>query len=128
MTPTEVPFKILVPPSPRQSVATIAIVTTDKNASGPMAASYAAYVRRQYASQSSRWSTVYIYVFSDEKSAQSFSDVMKRRRGAPLSSSDLSSLTSVWGGALARYEYSSSGGRGVERVLYPSKNPSGWWR
>jgi hypothetical protein len=128
VTPTEAPFKIVVPPNPRVSVGTLAIVPTDKNASGPMAASYAAYARRQYASQNNRWTTLYIYVFSDDKSAQDFAEVMKKRRGVALSSDDMSRLSSLWGAAIARYEYSAVNGRRVERVLYPSKNPSGWWR
>lgn len=122
ITPKEAPFKIVVPPNPRLSTATMAIVTTDGNASGPQAASYAAYVRRQLIG-SNRWAKIYIYVFSDEKSAQAFADFMKQRRGAELSGGDYASLSSLWGSALARYEYSG----GKERVLYPSKNPSGWW-
>ena len=128
VTPTEAPFKVIVPPNPRTSVATIAIVTSDKDASGPVAASYAAYVRRQYAGQLKNWHTLYIYVFSDTQSAQAFAQVMKRRRGAALSSNDLASYTSIWSGALARYEYSVAGGKRIEKVLYPSNNPSGWWR
>ncbi len=128
VTPTEVPFKIIVPPNPRTSVATIAIVTNDKNASGAMAASYAAFVRRQYAGQLKNWHTLYIYVFSDTQSAQEFAQVMKRRRGAALSSNELASYTSIWRGAAARYEYSVSGGKRIERVRYPSNNPSGWWQ
>ncbi len=128
VTPTEAPFKIVVPPNPRVSVGTLAIVPTDKSASGPMAASYAAYARRQYASQNSRWTTLYIYVFSDDTSAQQFAEVMKKRRGVALSSEDMSGLSSLWGSAIARYEYSAVNGRRVERVVYPSKNPGGWWR
>lgn len=127
VTPTEVPFKVILPPNPRTSVATIAIVTNDKNASGPMAASYAAYVRRQYASQNNRWTTLYIYVFSSDQGAQEFAKIMRQRRGAALSSNDMSSHTTLWSSAVARYEYSAVNGKRVERVLYPSKNPSGWW-
>lgn len=128
VTPTEAPFKIVVPPNPRTSIGTLAIVPTDRNASGPMAASYAAYARRQYASQNNRWTTLYIYVFSDDNSAQQFAEIMKKRRGVALSSEDMAGLTSLWSSTIARYEYTAVNGRRVERVLYPSKNPSGWWR
>ena len=122
VTPTEAPYKIVVPPNPRMATATMAIVPTDRNVSGSQAASYAAYVRRQLGA-TSRWSTIYIYVFSDETAAKTFGDFMRQRRGAPLSSSDYATLSNLWSSTLARYEYS----RGKERVLYPSKNPSGWW-
>lgn len=127
VTPTEAPFTIVVPPNPKLSVATMAIVPTDNTTSGPMAASYAAYVRRQYSAQAKNWSTLYIYVFSDAQSAQYFANLMKRRRGAALTESDMSSLSTLWSSTLARYEYSTERGKRVERVQYPSKNPSGWW-
>ena len=127
VAPPEAPFKIAVPPDPRQSIATMAIVPTQPGVSGATAASYASYVRRQYAGQAKKWSTIYIYVFSDAQSAQTFANVMKRRRGVSLSSSDYSALANLWSSVLVRYEYSSRGGKGVERILYPSKNPSGWW-
>lgn len=125
--PVEAPFKILLPPNPRLSVATMAIIPTQSGVSGAMAASYAAYARRQYGGQAKNWNTLYIYVFSDAQSAQAFAKVMRRRRGATLTDSDYSSLSSLWSSALVRYEYSTRGGRNAERVLYPSKNPSGWW-
>lgn len=122
VAPAEAPYKIVVPPNPKMATATMAIVPTDSNASGPQAASYAAYVRRQFGTTSS-WKTIYIYVFSDEKAADAFGEYMRKRRGAPLSTSDYATLSNLWGSTLARYEYSS----GKERVVYPSKNPSGWW-
>ena len=122
--PVEAPFKIVLPPNPRSAVATMAIVPTTSTTDGATAASYAAYVRRQY---TGRARTLYIYVFSDTQSAQAFAKVMRERRGEPLNESDYSSLSSLWGSTLARYEYSRSGNGARERVLYPSKSPSGWW-
>lgn len=128
VTPTEAPFSIVISPSPKYSTGTMAIVPKDKNASGALAASYAAYVRRQYAGQMKRWSTFYVYVFSDPAQAQEFGKFMRQRRGAPLGQNDYSSLTPLWRAAIARYEYSAVNGRRVERVLYPSQNPNGWWK
>jgi hypothetical protein len=125
ITPQEAPYKIVVPPNPRLSVGTMAIVPTDGNASGPQAASYAASVRRQFGGQVKRWNTIYIYVFSDEKTAAAFADFMRQRRGAALSGGDYATLSSLWSSTLARYEYSPRSGK--ERALYPSKNPSNWW-
>jgi hypothetical protein len=125
ITPEEAPYKIVVPPNPRVATATMAIVPTDGNVSGSQAASYAAAVRRQFGGQIKRWKVIYIYVFSDEKTAAAFADFMRQRRGAPLSSGDYASLSSLWGSTLARYEYSPGSGR--ERALYPSRSPSNWW-
>ena len=126
--PDKAPFTIVVPPNPKISVATMAIVPTEDTTSGPQAAALAAYTRRQYSASMRSWSTLYIYVFSDAKSAQYFADYQKRRRGAPLEQSDYSQLTNLWSSCLARYEYSAtSGGKRIERVLYPSKSPGGWW-
>ena len=125
--PQEAPYKIVVPPNPRQSVATMAIVPTDSGLSGTQAAALAAYTRRQYKGNTKKWSSFYIYVFSDAQSAQYFADYMKSRKGAPLSTSDYSYLSSLWGSVLTRYEYSTSNGKRVEKAVYPSKNPSGWW-
>jgi hypothetical protein len=126
--PDKAPFSIVVPPNPRLSVGTMAILPTEANTSGPQAAALAAYTRRQYSSRVKSWDTLYIYVFSDAKSASYFADYQKRRKGAALNTSDYSFLANLWSSCLARYEYSaSSGGKRVERVLYPSKNPSGWW-
>jgi hypothetical protein len=126
--PDKAPFTIAVPPNPKLSVATMAIVPTDAATSGPGAAALAAYTRRQYTARIDSWNTLYIYVFSDAQSAQYFADYQKHRKGAPLGPSDYSYLANLWGSCLARYEYSTAGGgKHVERVLYPSKNPSGWW-
>ena len=126
--PDKAPFTIVVPPNPKLSVATMAIVPTEESTSGPQAAALAAYTRRQYTASVGSWGTFYIYVFSDAKSAQYFADYQKRRRGAPLDQSDYSQLTNLWSSCLARYEYSATGGgRRIERVLYPSKNPGSWW-
>jgi hypothetical protein len=124
VTPTEAPYKIIVPPNIRQSIATMAIVPNDNQVSGGQAASYAAYVRRQLPGEGKRWNTIYIYVFADEKTAETFANFMRQRRGAPLSGSDYAALSNLWSSTLARYEYSRNG---KEKVLYPSKNPSGWW-
>lgn len=126
--PDKAPFTIVVPPNPRISVATMAIVPTEDGTSGPQAAALAAYTRRQYTAHLKSWSTLYVYVFSDQKSAEYFAEYQKRRRGAPLAHSDYSQLSNLWTTCLARYEYSAAGGgKRVERVLYPSKNPNGWW-
>lgn len=127
VTPTEAPFSVVVSPNPRYSTGTMAIVPKDKNVSGATAASYAAYVRRQYAAQMKRWSTFYVYVFSDQAQAQEFAKIMRQRRGAPLSSSDYASLTPLWRAATARYEYSARNGQRIERVVYPSQSPNNWW-
>ena len=125
--PQEAPFTVVVPPNPRLSVATMAIVPTDGTATGPQAAALAAYTRRQFKGNTKQWSSLYIYVFSDAQSAQYFAEYMKRRKGATLAASDYSYLSNLWGSVLTRYEYTTYKGKRVERALYPSKNPNGWW-
>lgn len=125
VAPLKAPFDILVPPNPKISVATMAIVPTEANSSGPQAAALAAYTRRQYTDHSRAWSKFYVYVFSDAQSGQYFADYQIKRKGAPLDESDFSFLANLWSNCLARYEYTP--GKKTERVLYPSKNPSGWW-
>ena len=122
--PSKAPFDIVIPPNPKLSVATMAIVPTEATSSGPQAAALAAYTRRQYTRIKS-WNTIYIYVFSDAKSAQYFAEYQIRRKGAPLTDTDLSTLQNLWSSCLARYEYTPA--RRIERVLYPSRNPGGWW-
>jgi hypothetical protein len=125
VAPLKAPFDIVVPPNPKISVATMAIVPTEANSSGPQAAALAAYTRRQYSNSSKSWSKFYVYVFSDAQSGQFFADYQIKRKGAPLEDSDFSFLANLWSSCLARYEYTP--GKGVERVVYPSKSPSGWW-
>lgn len=125
--PKEAPFTIVVPPNPRLSVATMAIVPTDGTSSGPQAAALAAYTRRQYQGRTKQWRSLYIYVFSDNDSAEYFAAYMKRRKGAALTDSDYSYLSNLWGSVLTRYEYTTYKGKRVERALYPSKNPGNWW-
>lgn len=125
--PQEAPFTVVVPPNPRLSVATMAIVPTDGTATGPQAAALASYTRRQFKGNTKQWRSLYIYVFSDAQSAQYFAEYMKRRKGAALAASDFSYLSNLWGSVLTRYEYTTYKGKRVERALYPSKNPNGWW-
>ncbi len=125
--PQEAPFTVVVPPNPRRSVGTMAIVPTDGTSSGPQAAALAAYTRRQYKGRTKQWTSLYIYVFSDNRGAEYFASYMKRRKGAELTESDFSYLTNLWGSVLTRYEYTTYNGKRVERALYPSKNPDGWW-
>lgn len=125
--PQKAPFTIVVPPNPKLSVATMAIVPTESGTSGPQAAALAAYTRRQYTARVKNWDTLYIYVFSDAQSAQSFADFQMKRKGAALGEGDFGSLTTIWSTCLARYEYSNTGSKKIERVLYPSRNPGGWW-
>jgi hypothetical protein len=103
----------------------MAIIPTEPGTSGPRGAALAAYTRRLYRARLKSWNTLYIYVFADEYTAQSFADYQKRRKGAPLDDDDYSYLSTLWGSCLTRYEYWPA--KHVERVLYPSKNPSGWW-
>ena len=125
--PQEAPFTVIVPPNPRRAIGTMAIVPTDGTSSGPQAAALAAYTRRLYKGRTKQWTSLYIYVFSDTQSAEYFAAYMKRRRGAALTESDYSYLSTMWNSVLARYEYTTYNGKRVERALYPSKNPGGWW-
>ena len=122
VTPQKLPFTIAVSPNPNITVGTMAIVPTTPNISTSQAASLASFTRSQFA-QTKRWNKLYIYVFRDQQSAKQFADYQRPRRGAPLSNSDYSNLTALWGSALSCYEYDN----GSERVYTPSDNPSGWW-
>ena len=125
--PQEAPFTVIVPPNPRRSIGTMAIVPTDGTSSGPQAAALAAYTRRQYKGRTKQWTSLYIYVFADTQSAEYFASYMKRRKGATLAESDYLYLSNLWGSVLTRYEYTTYKGKRVERALYPFRNPTGWW-
>lgn len=127
-TPKGLPYKVVVAPNPRQSIATMAILPNDGTATGAQAASLAAFSRRQYKARlTKRWSTLYIYVFSDKESADYFARYMKRRKGRTLMDEDYTYLSALWSSVLARYTYTTYKGQRVERILYPSKDPNGWW-
>ena len=116
------------PPSPRLSVATMGIVPNDGTTTGAQAATLASYARRQIKPRiTKRWSTLYIYVFADEKSAEYFSRYMKKRKGRALTNDDFAQLQALWSSVLVRYTYTTFRGKRVERILYPSKNPGSWW-
>jgi hypothetical protein len=122
VTPQKLPFTIAVAPNPNITVGTMAIVPTDSNISTGQAASLASFTRSQF-TQMKRWNKLYIYVFRDQQSAKQFANYQRSRRGAPLTGSDYRNLTSLWGSALACYEYNN----GSEQMFTPTNNPSGWW-
>jgi len=126
--PQEATYKVIVPPNPRLSVSTMAIIPTGNVATGAQAASLASFARRQLPSRiTKRWSTLYIYVFADRETAEYFARYMRRRKGRALTNDDYTHLQSMWNSVLVRYTYTTYKGKRVERILYPSKNPSGWW-
>jgi len=127
-SPQRSPYSVMVAPSPRLSIATMGIVPNDGTATGVQAASLASYARRQIKPRiTKRWSTLYIYVFADQESAEYFSRYMKKRKGRALTNDDFTHLQALWSSVLARYTYTTYKGKRVERILYPSKNPGGWW-
>lgn len=122
VTPQKLPFTVAVAPNPNITVGTMAIVPTESNISASQAASLASFTRSQF-TQMKRWNKLYIYVFRDQQSAKQFANYQRSRRGAPLTGSDYRNLTSLWGSALACYEYNN----GSEQIYTPTNNPSGWW-
>lgn len=122
VTPQKLPFTVAVAPNPNITVGTMAIVPTESNISASQAASLASFTRSQF-TQMKRWNKLYIYVFRDQQSAKQFANYQRSRRGAPLTGSDYRNLTSLWGSALACYEYNN----GSEQMFTPTNNPSGWW-
>jgi len=119
------PYRITVLPNPRINEGIMAMVPTESNVTQSRAASMAAFQRRRYsARQMSRWRRFYIFVFKDAKTAAAFNRYQAKRKNAPLQNADYIKLQNVWAKTLVRYEWSNK----KEYVVYPSKNPRGWWK
>jgi hypothetical protein len=102
----------------------MAIVPTEANLGESQAAALAQFTLSRYSkSQIKRWSRFYIFVFKDTRTAETFNDYMRSRRGARLTTADYQALSDIWPNTLVRYEYRNQ----HEYIVYPSKNPSGWY-
>ena len=117
----EVRYTMSVPPTRGIPWGTMAIVPA-AGASSQDAAGLAATAARQM-SRTGRWDGLYVYVFGDAASAQTFAQYQRQNEGEALDTGDYNALRDLWPNALLCYEYSN----GNEAVRYPSKNPSGWW-
>ena len=119
-------FKIVVPPDPRYSNGTVAIMPNNPGLS-PSQAGQLARSARQAIAPGGRWTTMQILVFNDTGSAKAFQKYQAPRRGAMLNPSDYQALASqgVWSGVSAYLETKSRSDGG--QLFNPSSNPNGWW-
>ena len=123
--PTSIPYRITTLPNSRSPEGIMAIVPAKYYATESRAASLAAFQLRRYSKQRlQRWRRLYIFVFKDAETAEFFNRYQTKRKNAPLQNADYIKLQTVWPSTLVRYEYRNK----KEYVLYPSKNPRGWWK
>jgi hypothetical protein len=114
-------FTVSLPPKDGIPWGTMAIVPSGtSSAQNPVSLAAAA---SQQAMTGGKWDGLYVYVFSDAASAQTFRQYQSGRGGQPLRSNDYSALQRLWSRVPVRYEYS----KGKEAIRYPSRNPGSWW-
>ncbi|HEY0074340.1 MAG TPA: hypothetical protein VGB77_09580 [Abditibacteriaceae bacterium] len=118
------PYQLVAAPNLRYSAATVAIVPTQNNVS-PAEAKALATVAQQQILQKKKFAPVEIFVFNDEKSAQTLAAYQRRRRGAPLTASDYSSpdLAPAWKSVIIRHR--NDGKRTA--YTFPNLQPGSFW-
>ena len=124
VTPQAAPFRIVVPPDPRYSNGTMAIIPTTPNVSPAQASGLAKYAK-QMVSPGGRWKSMQVVVFNNPAAAKAFQKYQAPRKGAKLSANDYAALAGqgVWSGAPAYYETQGNS----EQSFQPSANPNNWW-
>ena len=124
LPPQAAPFRMVVPPDPRYSNGTMAIIPTTPNISPAQASGLAKYAK-QMVSPGGRWKVMQVVVFSNPDAAKNFQKYQAQRKGALLSSDDYAALAAqgVWSGAPAYYETQGNS----EQSFQPSANPNNWW-
>ena len=114
-------YTMFVPPSPRFTTATLAIIPNTPLATSGAATTLAKRARLNL-QQSRRWTNFQIVVYSDRNSpgAVAFQKYMNDRRGAPLGPDNYSELSAqnAWSGAAIYYEAKGNS----EHVYQPSRN------
>ncbi len=124
--PVPLTFKIVVPPDPRWSNGTVAIMPNTPNMSPAQAGQMAKYARQAIA-PGGRWTTMQVLVFSDPGAAKAFQKYQAPRKGAKLDAGDYQALAGqgVWSGVSAYLETKSRSDGG--QLFNPSASPNGWW-
>lgn len=119
-----VAFTVIAPANPEFKTGTMGVLITKAGVSAQQAASYGRFARQQ-AAQNGHFSEMQVCVFTDRVIANSFMSFQMKRRGAKLTPTEYQQLAAngVWSGTPAFIEFSGK----RERVLYPSRNPNGWW-
>ena len=126
VAPVALTFKIVVPPDPRWSNGTVAIMPNTPGMTSTQAGQMAKYAR-QAISPGGRWTTMQVLVFSDPGAAKAFQKYQAPRKGAKLDAGDYQALAGqgVWSGVSAYLETKSKADGG--QLFYPSTSPNGWW-
>lgn len=118
------PYTMIATPNLRYAGATVAIVPTQNNVSTGDAKALAALAHQQIL-QKKKFSPVEIFVFNDERSAQILASYQRRRRGAPLTTSDYtaSDLAPAWKSVIVRQRVVG------KHTTYssPQANPTNFW-
>ena len=124
VTPQAAPFRMVVPPDPRYSNGTMAIIPTAPNVSPAQASGLAKYAKQMVA-PGGRWKSMQVVVFNNPGAAKAFQKYQASRKGAKLSANDYAALAGqgVWSGAPAYYETQGNS----EQSFQPSANPNNWW-
>jgi hypothetical protein len=120
--PVPLQFRTVTSPNPRYATGTVGIlIAADKS---NQAAGFARYAKDQLA-RNGKWRNFQVCVFTDQGTANQFKSYQAPRKGEPLQPADFAKLASsgVWNNTPVFYE---SKGK-VDRVLYPSKSPNGFW-
>ncbi len=125
-TPRVATFKIVVPPNPRWSNGTVAIMSNTPGLSDVQAGQLARSARQAIA-PGGRWTTMQVLVFNDPASAKTFQKYQALHKGGKLDVGDYQALASegVWSGVSAYLETKSKSDGG--QLFNPSASPNGWW-
>ena len=124
--PVALTFKIVVPPDPRWSNGTVAVMPNTPGMTPAQAGQMAKYARQAIA-PGGRWTTMQVLVFNDPSAAKAFQKYQAPRKGAKLDAGDYQALASqgVWSGVSAYLETRSKSDGG--QLFNPSASPNGWW-
>ena len=125
IAPAQTPqFKTVVPPDPRRTTGTMAILVNTPNISASQALDMAKSARQQFQA-GGKWTGMQVVVFSDPGAVRTFSKYQTQRKGDKLTPYQYQELANqgVWNSVPAYYE--TRGKSGVP--YYPSASPKGWW-
>ena len=117
-------FKTVVPPDPRYSNGTMAIMPTSPNITPAQASGLAKYAKQMFA-PGGRWTAMQVLVITDPGAAKAFQKYQAQRRGAKLTANEYQELAGMglWSAVPAYYETQGKS----EQSFQPSAHPNNWW-
>ena len=122
--PVAINFKTIVPPNPKYTNGTMAILAPTANISPTEALALAKHARQLFA-PNGRWTQMQILVFNNPDAAKAFQKYQADNKDAPLTDPEYQDLAGrgIWGSVPAYYETKGK----AERAFSPSTSANGWW-